>query len=53
MAAVVVPFARNGSLGGQISVALINLVIGLSIGLLLSTVLARTAFDTDASWQHR
>lgn len=53
VAAAVVPFARDGSLGGQISVALINLVIGLSIGSLLSTVLVRTVFDVDASWQPR
>lgn len=50
-AAAVVPFARDGSLGAQISVAVINLFIGLSIGSLLSTVLSRTVFDADASWQ--
>lgn len=53
VAAAVVPFAREGSLGGQISVCVINLVIGMSIGSLLSTVLARTVFDPDASWQQR
>ncbi|MGB7818827.1 MAG: DUF6069 family protein [Ornithinibacter sp.] len=53
VAATVVPFATEGSLGGQISVAMINLVIGLSIGSLLSTVLARTVFDAEASWQQR
>lgn len=53
VAAAVVPFAREGSLGGQVSVAVINVVIGVSIGSLLSTVLSRTVFDTDASWQQR
>ncbi len=53
LTAVVVPFAREGTLAGQFSVAVINLVIGLSIGSLLSTVLARTVFDPEASWQQR
>jgi hypothetical protein len=53
LAAVVVPFARDAVLASQISVATINLVIGLSIGSLLSTVLSRTVFDSDGSWQYR
>ena len=36
------PFALDGSFGGRLATALVNLVIGLSVLSLLSSVLART-----------
>ncbi len=36
------PFALDGSVGGQLATALVNLVIGLCVLSLLSSVLART-----------
>jgi Family of unknown function (DUF6069) len=50
-AAMVVPFALEGSLQGKICAAVINLVIGLCIASLLSSVLARTVVDAERSWQ--
>ena len=50
-AAMVMPFAVEGSLGGKIGTALINLVVGISIGTLLTAVLSRTVTDADGSWQ--
>ena len=52
VAGMVLPFASDGSAAGKISTALINLVIGLAIGTLLTAVLARTITDTERSWQH-
>ena len=52
VAAMVVPFALEGSLKGQICTALINMVIGLSIASLLSAVLSRTVVDAERSWQN-
>ena len=42
LAGVVLPFALDGTLGGRLATALLNLVIGLSVLSLLSSVLART-----------
>jgi hypothetical protein len=42
LAGVVLPFALDGTLGGRVATALVNLVIGLSVLSLLSSVLART-----------
>ena len=39
---VVLPFALEGSFGGRLATALVNLVIGLAVLSLLSSVLART-----------
>jgi hypothetical protein len=41
-AACVLPFALEGSFGGQLATSLVNLVIGVSILSLLSSVLVRT-----------
>ncbi len=41
-AACVLPFALEGSLAGRVTTSLVNLVIGLSVLSLLSSVLART-----------
>ena len=51
VAAMVVPFALDGSLASKISTSLINMVIGISIGSLLTAVLSRTVIDTSRSWQ--
>jgi len=51
VAAMVVPFAMEGSLQGKICAAAINLVIGLCIASLLSSVLSRTVVDAERSWQ--
>jgi hypothetical protein len=53
VAAMIMPFASDGSLAGKISTALINLAIGVAIGTLLSAVLSRTVTDSDRSWQRR
>ena len=50
-AAVVLPFTRGNDLAIQVSAAIINLLIGAAIGSLLSTVLSRTVFDRERSWQ--
>jgi hypothetical protein len=42
LAGVVLPFALEGTFGGRVATALTNLVIGLSVLSLLSSVLART-----------
>jgi hypothetical protein len=39
---VVLPFAMEGTLGGQVATAVVNLVIGVCVLSLLSSVLART-----------
>ena len=51
VATMVLPFALEGSLQGNLCVALINLVIGLCITSLLSAVLSRTVVDVEGSWQ--
>jgi hypothetical protein len=51
VAAMVLPFALEGSLKGKLCVALINMVIGLCITSLLSAVLSRTVVDAEGSWQ--
>ena len=51
VAAMVVPFAMEGSLQGKICAAVINMVIGLCIASLLSSVLSRTVVDAERSWQ--
>ena len=53
VAAMVMPFASEGSLSGKISTALINLAIGIAIGTLLTAVLSRTVTDPERSWQRR
>ena len=52
-AAMVMPFAFEGSLAGKISTASINLAVGIAIGTLLTAVLSRTVTDTERSWQRR
>jgi len=52
-AAMVMPFAAEGSLAGKISTALINLAVGIAIGTLLAAVLSRTVTDAERSWQRR
>ena len=51
VAAMVVPFALEGSLKGKICAAVINMVIGICIASLLSAVLSRTVVDAERSWQ--
>ena len=51
VAAMVLPFALEGSTKGKICAAVINLVIGLCIASLLSAVLSRTVVDPERSWQ--
>jgi ABC-type Fe3+-siderophore transport system permease subunit len=51
VAAMVVPFALDGNLKGQICAAVINMVIGICIASLLSAVLSRTVHDAERSWQ--
>jgi hypothetical protein len=51
VAAMVVPFALEGSLQGKICAAVINMVIGICIASLLSAVLSRTVVDAERSWQ--
>lgn len=50
-AAVVMPFTRGDDLAVQVCAAVINLLIGAAIGSLLATVLSRTVFDRERSWQ--
>ena len=49
--AIVLPFTRGDDLAVQICAAVINLLIGAAIGSLLASVLSRTAFDREGSWQ--
>ena len=53
VAAMVMPFAFEGSVAGKISTALIKLAIGIAIGTLLTAVLSRTVTDPERSWQRR
>ena len=50
-AAVVLPFTRGDDLAAQVCAAVVNLLIGAAIGSLLATVLSRTVFDRERSWQ--
>lgn len=45
LVSIVLPLSRGGATGDKLSVAVINLVIGLCIGSLLSAVMARTVVD--------
>ena len=51
LAAVALPFALDAEFPAQLGTAIINLVIGLAIGSLLTAVLARTVVDPERSWQ--
>jgi hypothetical protein len=42
VAGCALPFALEGSIGGQLATAVVNLVIGLCVGSLLITMIART-----------
>ncbi|MDN5790614.1 MAG: DUF6069 family protein [Micrococcales bacterium] len=42
---MVIPFSRGGTMADKASVAVINLIIGIGIGSLLSAVMARTVVD--------
>lgn len=42
---VVIPFTRGGTMTDKISVGVINLIIGVVIGSLISAVMARTVVD--------
>ena len=45
LVSVVVPFSRGGTMTDKVSVGVINLVIGVVIGSLISAVMARTVVD--------
>jgi hypothetical protein len=47
---MVLPFALEGSLKGEVCASRINLVIGRCIASLLSSVLSRTVVDAERSW---
>ena len=49
--AIVLPFTRDGDVAVQICAAVINLLIGAAIGSLLGSVLSRTVFDREGTWQ--
>jgi Family of unknown function (DUF6069) len=51
VAAVALPFAFDASLAAKLGTAIINLIIGLAIGTLLTATLARTVVDPERSWQ--
>jgi hypothetical protein len=51
LAAMIVPFARDGETAAKVCVSVINLVLGLCIGSLLAAVLSRTVVDAERSWQ--
>ena len=53
VAAMILPFTRDGSTASRVAVSLINLVVGLCIGSLLTAVLSRTVVDAERSWQRR
>ncbi len=53
VAAMILPFTRDGSTASRVSVTIINLVVGLCIGSLLTAVLSRTVVDAERSWQRR
>lgn len=51
--AVVIPFTRGGSTIDMVSVGVINLVIGIVIGSLLSAVMGRTVIDRGTQVRRR
>jgi hypothetical protein len=53
VAAMILPFTRDGSTASRVAVSIINLVVGLCIGSLLTAVLSRTVVDAERSWQRR
>lgn len=50
-AAMILPFMREGETPSKVAVSIINLVVGLCIGSLLTAVLSRTVVDAERSWQ--
>jgi hypothetical protein len=46
VAAMVVPFAADASMASKVSTAVINMVVGIAIGTLLTGVLSRTVIRT-------
>ena len=53
LAAMIVPFTREGETAAKVGACVINLFIGLCIGSLLTAVLSRTVLDAERSWQQR
>ena len=53
VAAMILPFTRDASTASRVAVSIINLVVGLCIGSLLTAVLSRTVVDAERSWQRR
>jgi hypothetical protein len=53
VAAMILPFTRDGATASRVAVSIINLVVGLCIGSLLTAVLSRTVVDAERSWQRR
>jgi len=45
VAATVVPFTRDGTMADKVAVGVLNLVLGICIGSLVSAVMARTVVD--------
>ena len=45
VAGIVIPFTREGTMSDKATVAVINLVLGICVGSLLSAVIARTVVD--------
>ena len=52
-AAMILPFTRDATTASRAAASIINLVIGLCIGSLLTAVLSRTVVDPERSWQRR
>ncbi|GAA2165680.1 hypothetical protein FHX52_0858 [Humibacillus xanthopallidus] len=52
-AAMILPFTRDGATASRVAASIINLVIGVCIGSLLTAVLSRTVVDPERSWQRR
>ncbi len=51
VATMAIPFGRDGDLASKLGTATVNLLLGICIGTLLSTVLSRTVVDAERSWQ--
>jgi hypothetical protein len=51
VAGMILPFTRDGATSSRVCVSIINLIIGLCIGSLLTAVLSRTVVDAERSWQ--
>jgi hypothetical protein len=51
LAAMIVPFTREGETAAKVGASVINLFVGLCIGSLLTAVLSRTVLDAERSWQ--